>query len=417
MRRLPFACPLLILLLMTGCAQRSSCVSGGATSTGPTPPQPTEMQADRGKLGPDLSAVASYQAVDSALSPPTATVQYRVLRAEEVQCLAAANAPLGNLYASESEAAQTNAGRNPRAAAMVGQLMAFRAIDQRNRAAGGALELFYLLAEAEANRDILTRSIGEIDKATANLDQLKRSGLKIPLDRTTLQRQKLDWLDRQLQLRSAFSKMQGQLQQLCGFEADAATPIWPQADLAVTVAPVDMQAAISDGLANRAEFGALRMLGGSLDADTLPAARVAMQGLSPGLGGSIIARRVIGAAPDSQEELQSRQSQLSQATSDIERTIRREIAEGVETAETRLREIAVAKERSEMWRQRLESLRARRESDGVTAFDLNAAQLELLRAESDTLHRVIAWRIAQVKLKQAEGLLAAECGYRVSVCQ
>ena len=59
------------------------------------------------------------------------------------------------------------------------------------------------------------------------------------------------------------------------------------------------------------------------------------------------------------------------------------------------------------------ALTQRRDADGVTAFDLSAAQLELLRAESDMLHRVIAWKIAEAKLKQAQGLLAAECGYGV----
>jgi hypothetical protein len=376
---------------------------------------PTDLRSERGSLSPDLSAIVSYEAVDQVLARLPATVQYRSLRAEEVQCLAAANAPTAKLYASESRAALTaDTGRrcNP-AAPTASKLMAYRAIDERNKAAGVALELFYSLAEAEASRDILGRSLAEVDQAAANLDQLKQSGLKIPMDQTALQRQKLDWLDQQIQLHSAVRRMQGQLQQLCGFEADETTAVWPQADLAVTVTPLDPQAAVTEGLANRADVGALQMLDGSVDAGTLPAARSGIQALSPGLGGAIISRRLLGGNSVSEEELQTRQAQVRQARIDTERTASREIDEAVQNVETRLREIAVGKERWEVWRKRVADLKEKRETDNVTAFDVNAAQLELLRAESDTLHRVIAWKIAQAKLKQAQGLLAAECGYHL----
>jgi outer membrane protein TolC len=211
-------------------------------------------------------------------------------------------------------------------------------------------------------------------------------------------------------------QMQGQLQQLCGFEVDPATPIWPQADLTVAVAPTDVSAAIAEGLVHRADLGALWMLGGSLDADTLSAARSGMQTIGPGLGASITSRRLLGGASGREAEMPTRQSQLAQAQSDAERSANREIGEAARNVETRLREIAVAKERWQVWQQQVAGLKQRRKADGVTAFDLSAAQLELLRAESDTVHRVIAWKIAQVKLKQTQGLLAAECGYRLPRC-
>jgi outer membrane protein TolC len=410
-RLLPVGLLLIASTLAGCCAQRGTCVDSHSTGGGPIAPLPMEMRSERGALSPDLSALASFHAVDQALTQPTGPVQYRVVRAEEVQCSAAANAPLAKLYVSESEAVMANANcRNQQAACLQSRLLALRAADDRNKTAGTALELFYSLAEAEANRDVLDRSIKEIDAATANLEQLKRSGLKIPLDRTALQRQKLDWIDQCLRMRLAVDKMQGQLQQLCGVEHDPNVLLWPQADLAVVVVPIDLPRAIADGLANRADLAGLRMLSGSLNADTLPAARSGMQALSPGLGVSMIAKRLFGGSSGSQGEVQSRQAQLAQAQCDLERTVTREVTEAVQTVETRLREIAVAKERWEVWRQRMDDLKQRRQSDGVTAFDLNAAQLELLRAESDTVHRVIAWKIAQAKLKQAQGLLAVECG-------
>jgi hypothetical protein len=406
---------LLAALLLLGCAQPRACTNGAAGANPATPLPSAEMRADRGVLNPNLAAIASYEAVDRALGTPPPPVQYRVLRAEEVQCLAAANAPLAKLYASESEAVLANADcRSQSAACTLSRLMAYRSVDERNKAAGIALELYYGIAEAEANRDILDRSIAEVDRAVANMDQLKRSGLKMPLDRTALQRQKLDWLDRRIQLQAALRQMQGQLQQLCGFETDQATPIWPQADLTVAVTPTDVPAAVAVGLVHRADLGALRMLDHSLNADTLPAARSGVQTMGPGLGASVASRRLLGGASGSDEELQTRQSQLTQAQSDAQRTASREISEAAQNVETRLREIAVAKERLAVWRERVAGLKEKRGADGVTAFDLSAAELEVLHAEGDVLHRVIAWKIAQAKLKQAQGLLAAECGYRTA---
>jgi outer membrane protein TolC len=409
---------LIVALALAGCAHRRDCVVNGGTAA-PAASPAGEIRAGRGSLGPDLSALpASYEAVDRLLSPLPTPAQYRALRAEEVQCLAAANAPIANLYASESEAVLTaHAHHHSKAAApTLSKLTAYRAIDERNKAAGTALQLFYSLAEAEVNHDILQRSLGELDRAAANLEQLRHSGLKIPLDPAALERQKLDWLDQQVQLQAAIRQMQGQLQQLCGFENDAATPIWPAADLAVTVTPVDAEAAVVEGLPHRADLGALKMLSGSLNADTLPAARSGMQGISPGLGASIAGKRLLGGQSGSDEELDSRQSQLTQAQADAERTAAREIREAAWNVETRLREIAVASQRQEVCRQHVASLDERRGAGGVTAFDLSTARIELLRAESDTLHRVAAWKIAQAKLKQAQGILAAECGYCLPTC-
>lgn len=411
---------ILVASALAGCAQqRCSCVSGGYGGSSAAP-LPADIQTHRGTLRPDLSALASYEEVDRALNPSGTTPgQYRVLWDSEAQCLAAANSPLARLYHAESVAVMSNLGcHTPAAAPVLSQLMAYRAIDERNKAAGAALELFYSLAEAEANRDILDRGIAEVDRAVAQVDELKQSGLKVPFDRTLMERQKLDWVDKRIQLDAAVSKIQGQLKQTLGIDDEADMPIWPQAELTVTVAAIDIQAAIGDGTAHRADLAAFRMLHASLNADTVPAVRMAMQGVSPGLGTSIAAKRLLGSSAVSEEELSTRQSQVSQAWCELERTIAREIAEGVQNVENRLREIAVAKERCEAWRRRVDFLAGRRESDGVTAFDLHAGRLELLRAESDEIHRVIAWKIAQAKLRQSQGLLAAECGYTLpNTCQ
>lgn len=407
---------LLCASALAGCAHRCASVQPGADNN-PMAPQPPELQSQRTNLSPDLSALPSYEAVDRLLSAAPAPAEYHVLRAEEVQCLAASNAPLAKLYDSESQAAANKKDRHGRGDGLVqSQLLAYRALNERNKAAAAALELFYLMAEAYLNGDILDQSVAEVDRSMNDLDQLKQSGLKMPPDQTALRRQKLDLLDRRIPLQSGMRQMQGQLQQLCNFEADETLPIWPAADLIVTVASIDLPAAIVEGVANRADVGALRMLNSSLDAGTLPAARSGVQSLGPGLGTAMAGKRLLGGESGGDEELPTRQTQLAEALADTERTASREIGEAAHNVEAQLRGIAVARERQELWKQRVAALEEKHEANGVTTFDLSAARLELLHAASDTVHRVAAWKIAQIKLKQAEGLLAAECGYHPPEC-
>ena len=57
-----------------------------------------------------------------------------------------------------------------------------------------------------------------------------------------------------------------------------------------------------------------------------------------------------------------------------------------------------------------------RAADGVTAFEVRKAKIELFSAESDLVSKAAAWRIAQVELKESQGLLAKECGYCLPAC-
>ena len=63
---------------------------------------------------------------------------------------------------------------------------------------------------------------------------------------------------------------------------------------------------------------------------------------------------------------------------------------------------------------RVEDLLAERDAGReVTPFDVSAAQLKALEAESDAVAAAATWKVAEVKLKQAQGVLACECGHRL----
>jgi len=99
-----------------------------------------------------------------------------------------------------------------------------------------------------------------------------------------------------------------------------------------------------------------------------------------------------------------------------EQQVASEIRLAVREIETRLKQSAIAAETLATWQQRHNDLKALREVGSATAQEIQQAQLELTAAESAVLKQVIAVRLAQVKLKEAQGLLAAESGYDIGTC-
>ena len=104
---------------------------------------------------------------------------YRVVKPHKAQCAAAEHCPLANALAYESRILGSQSGKHrasQRSAEVRKQALAYRAAEQRNRAASQALEVFYLLAEAEANRDFLWRSKTQTDAMLEEVRDLSRAG-------------------------------------------------------------------------------------------------------------------------------------------------------------------------------------------------------------------------------------------------
>jgi len=102
---------------------------------------------------------------------------------------------------------------------------------------------------------------------------------------------------------------------------------------------------------------------------------------------------------------------LQDMTADLERTIAQEVRLAVATIERRLQQIRQTKERLNLLQQRLDGLEKLRATGKATPFEPSETRLEVVTTENDLLHDVIEWKIAVVQLKEAQGLLAQECGY------
>jgi hypothetical protein len=116
----------------------------------------------------------------------------------------------------------------------------------------------------------------------------------------------------------------------------------------------------------------------------------------------------------SDDELGSRRCQLNDLLSRQELAAAEEIRQAVMTIDVRLQHLAIANRKVDHFRGEFQTQRLLRQRPGgkVTALDIAAAELKLLDAQRELVHQVMALRIAQVKLKEAQGLLVFECSGR-----
>jgi hypothetical protein len=303
-------------------------------------------------------------------------------------------------------------GVNPDVVEITRTVLAMRAIEERNKAAAGALELLLRLAETEDGWNRLSQSQDEVAAMLADLARIREQGLAAPLSNAEIERQRLDLVRQQHGLRVTEQQLNRQLADLLTLDPTDDHRIWPKIELTVNAEPIDKNEAVATALVTRADLAALRYILHTLDARTLPAIQQALGASGTGLGVALSSHPLLGHASGAREdEAGQRRGQLGALLADRERTVTREVRAAVEDVEARLRQTAASKRQLEVLREHVESLRQRKAAGAATPLDVRKAGLDVIKAEQQLMSDVIQWKVAVVKLKAAQGLLAAELGY------
>jgi hypothetical protein len=411
---------MLVALAAAGCAQRAALSHRPIATTATS--DSLEI-ANRDAREVDVTKVERLPLVDQVLGFPGAPGDYHALGPADCQCLAARASKLGNLFDGERRALAANESASGCCSrtdnSLTYDVLRTAALEARNRSAGDALEVYFRLAENEARLDLVAKALAETRHAATNVGRLREQGLKLPPDENLFLRRETELRDQQAQAQGAVSQLNAQLWQLIGLEPTVPNErIWPTADLAVAVERQDIEAAVQYGLGMRPELNMLRRLRRNLDEESLPAARAALAQVNPLLGlepqpsgasgllGMVGAMKKIRAA---EQELPERRRQLNEYARKREQEVAVEVRQATETVELRLRQIALAKESLEQATGRRADVETRATTGGATFADVTAARLALIEAEEALLDKVVAWKIAQARLKQAQGLLVAEC--------
>ncbi|MBX9791063.1 MAG: TolC family protein [Pirellulales bacterium] len=345
--------------------------------------------------------------------------EYRGLTPLEAQCLAVMHSALGNLLSNERRAMREKPGlcHPDRVAEIKRRVLAYASAEARNHSGGVGLELYFRLAEAEAKRDILAASLGEIMAGQERLAEAVEQGIEAAEARDRLFPQRTQSIDALVAVDLAIEQLNGQLRRQLGFRQDGYPfRFWPVVELQVTAEPLDTEALVANGLAMRPELNAIRVVGSNLDRSTLPAVRDFLKSISPLLGNDspesackLLSKLLALCSGAVGEELAERRAQIMRHLAEREQAVAEEIRQGVILVEARLRLVALAKEKLEEASETLRQTRSQHENAEATYFDVLRATLAEQQARADLISAVVGWEIAMAKLRESQGLLVYEC--------
>ena len=422
----PPAGPILLALVLgcTGCAQ----FGAGAPAllppgSGLVIPEVVLPKVTRGEIVPTVSKASIVrQPVGATDLPASAQFDYHALTASECQCLAARNSALGRVLdskAADCQAHDCEDGGSDPTPRVLGAAMSEAAREARNRAASDALELYYRLAESEARRDIIRRSLAEIGKLLADEETLRLGGTRTGTEFETLRAERAVQESAADDLELAIDRLNGAIKlQLRLAPRGADWRVWPADSWEVVDDRGNIPAAVALGLASRGDLRMLTLLTRQSTPGSLAAAKLVLTSTNALLGADcespghplfVLIHALMGRDPN-EDDYASIARQIDAFRDDRERTVAEEIRQAAVTVQVRLRQVAVAQDRLGGTEARVRD-ETEREARGIGSSTAVAnARLKLLTAEANRVEAVMAWKIARVKLKEAQGLLADECG-------
>lgn len=406
---------LVAIAIAPGCALHQTCCPSGSSCSSML--EESLVPIEPRSLVPDVSLLGSPAALEKlAGRGENAAVHYYELSEPQCQCQAAAHSTLGNLLDSERATLARQSGHHvSRSQNAKLDALATAALEARNDSAAAALQLFFALAEGEARLQLAAASEHELQSDLDKVHELRQRGMQVPLDETQFRKQLDDLRSNRIDLELQIAEGNHKLRQLLGMtSADPAARIWPATDLRVDAEPIDPELAVQDGLAWRPEVGLLRRASGGLDTHSLGAARAMLASVHGLLGLKadvcLIAKaRPLASHARKAEEVDSRRRQIRQYDSQREQELAEQIRLAVATIDGRLRQVALAEMTTQATQKRLDELKKGQAAGQSNFADLSSARLKSVDARGELIHAIVAWKQAQVKLKQLQGRLVAEC--------
>ena len=392
-----------------------------ATRPDPTPttlPGPALVEVARSVPVPDLSALPAI--LPTAPATPE-TVRYLSLSAEECRKSACTQAALarGIVAAADGNAAPNRFSPKQLAVDGLRRTVAGElAREARNRAAGGALELYYRLQEAELLADLLARSLTEVDALVRAADTLAAGGFSEAPEAFTLRKAQLDLRAEQLTVRAGIRRLNTELKPLLGL-ADADGNLLPADGFQVATDRLDAPAAVAHALAGRGDLRAVRALQVGLDKQTVDAVRQAVAGLLPPLGAITAAANTL--APGLQAllpflqktDVEKVRRQLTLLQESREAEVAKDVTEAVDDYHSQRERLAVSRRRVVVESARVAELTVKRANGLPVETDLRKARLDQFAAEREQLKDAFAWKRADVTVRKLLGGLCAgeaDCG-------
>jgi outer membrane protein TolC len=290
-------------------------------------------------------------------------------------------------------------------------------MDDRNRAAGQALGLYFRAAELEAQIGLLQLSRNDLTGAITKSDELGKKGFRLPTEPGALRRQLLDTEADLIRARAGLAEVNSRLKGLLGV-CDLAPDewLWPAIEVQIAFEPVDAEAAVAVAMAKRPELLLLRTLACEQDAKTVPVVREylhAVSGLIGAAGASTkplvatLAALKAFASGDGEKDLRNRQ--VSDLLADRERAVAEEVRRVVADLNAKTRLVTLSRERVVSADEHRRDAEQKAERASGSFVEVLTARLEWYKARGQLTTDVMAWHTARAKAREAQGVFVWEC--------
>jgi hypothetical protein len=419
------------ILLLAGLASLGAgtgCCHCGQQDCAEMPGEPPLPGAARAGMEAGMLALAaSVQPVPGA-AVPAPPAEYRALAPKLCQCLACEHAPMADALDSKRQKLEEDRHKgcslcghsSDKQREFQAAMLLYSALEIRDQAAGQTLEWYYQLAGAEAKTELLGYSLERTRKTLDQLERMKKTGLTLPADIEVYRRQVVSLELEQTQNQVDIAKLNSRLRQAMAFHPANCWRFWPDPTVPLETEDVpDVEAAVHLGLSHRPQLLLLRYMIEHLDRDTLASARSLLGSVNPLLGMAdpksckalTALAKVFHIQPGVEAEVEAVRRQLQGYLKERERAVEAEIRQAAGEVRLRRHLTYLARQVVDRWQVRIDELEKKGAEQMSVAAQLAAAQMESFKARGDVVREFIAWKIAAVQVKQAQGILPAECGY------
>ncbi|MCA9072570.1 MAG: hypothetical protein KDA84_26785, partial [Planctomycetaceae bacterium] len=352
------------------------------------------------------------------------------LTAEQVRCQATNSATLAQLTEMERGLAwELHDGSwclTQNQKALEQDLLWLRTLEQGNKAASTALEIFYHLSESQQQAHNLIARRTEIESTKADLNELKAHDLPVDKDPGELDRHVLSTQEALTSLEAGMAQGWAQLQVLLGGDCPQEIPQMVVGS-GILPSPPDPSLAVSIAWQSHPELRTLQMMIQRLTPETLPVARALLQQYEAGLGTAeavgfgVQAQQLLRVfliflsnscpTPSQLREMEVRKIQILELLGQREKAVAAEVETALISWKSAFLRWQSANQRLQNWQSQLGRLTEKQRVDeSVTAFDLAESRMGILEAKSDCIKFAYELRQAQVKLWVAQGIVGAGCG-------
>lgn len=286
------------------------------------------------------------------------------------------------------------------------QVRGHLAAEARSRAAGGARDEFYQLADAEGRADVVRESVAVLDRLRATVKEGRAKGLRVVLDPDDLDRQRAGLVALLGQAELGAALLDGELKRRMGVPFTTPERLRPVGPFpSVTSGPCDVPAVVTVALEKRPDLHALRAVYHGLSLDTLEVAREVVRNPAGLLTLNLPRpatnrRRSPPIPPELCAELEVRRQQLADLITDRERQAADQVRAACLTHDAQASQVGLAQ-----WRADELAKKATEAAKDGPLVEL-PARLEALRARADVVAAVMSYHQARVKLLAAQGIAA-----------